>query len=113
MPPPKYKRGVECLLGTSNYLAKFISNMSTVTQPIWELLKKDNVFEWQSPQEHAFVKIKGILSMSPVLAFYDVTKPVVITCDVSKSGLGALLLQEGKPVAYASRALSDTETQYT
>lgn len=112
MPPPTDKKGVERLLGTINYLAKFIPNMSTVTQPIRELLKKDNVFDWQSPQKHAFVKIKEILSAAPVLTFYDVAKPVVITCDASKSGLGALLLQEGKPVAYASRALSDAETRY-
>lgn len=49
MPPPTDKKGVEHLLGTINYLAKFIPNMFTVTQPIRQLLKKDNVFEWQSP----------------------------------------------------------------
>jgi len=110
VPPPTDKKGVERLLGTINYLAKFIPNMSTVTQPIRELLKKDTMFEWESPQR--FLKIKDILSAAPVLAFYDVSKPVVITCDASKTGLGALLLQEGKPVAYASRALSDAETRY-
>ena len=62
------------------------------------------------------MKVKDILSVSPVLAFYDVSKTsgdaCGETCDASKSGLGTLLLQEGKPVAYALRALSDTETRY-
>ena len=81
-------------------------------QPVRDLLKKDNVFKWQLSQRLTIVKIKDILSAALVLTFYDVSKPVVITCDASKSGLGALLLQEGKPVAYASRALSDAETWY-
>ena len=51
-------------------------------------------------------------SSAPVLAYYDVKRPVTITCDASKSGLGAVLLQEGKSVAYASRALTDAETRY-
>ena len=93
------------------HLAKFLSDMSTKTSQIRELLKKDVVLEWQAPQEKAFNKIKETLSATPVFAHYDVTKPVVITCDVSKSGLGAALLQDNKPVTYASRSLSDAETR--
>ena len=112
MPPPTDKKGVERLLGTINYLAKFIPNMSTVTQPIRELLKSDVTFSWSKSQEKAFDKIKNILSAEPVLTYYDVAKPVTISCDASQSGLGALLLQDTKPVAYASRALTDAETRY-
>ena len=86
--------------------------MSTKTLPIRDLLKRDVTFEWRPPQDKALHEIKQTLSVAPVLAFYDVTKPVVITCDTSKSGLGAALLQENKPIAYASRALSDAETRY-
>ena len=52
------------------------------------------------------------MTSAPVLAFYDVKKPVTVSCDVSKFGLGAVLLQENKPIAYASRALTDTEKRY-
>jgi hypothetical protein len=75
-------------------------------------MKNDVQFEWGSRQEESFQKIKEILTAAPVLAYYDVRKPVTITCDASKSGLGAVLLQDLKPVAYASRALTDAETRY-
>lgn len=112
MPPPEDKKGVERLLGTINYLAKFIPNMSKVTQPIRTLLRKDITFHWERPQEDAFKDIKKILSEAPILTFFDVKKPVVVSVDASKFGLGAVILQENKPIAYASRALTDAETRY-
>ena len=112
MPAPSDKKGVERLLGTINYLAKFIPNMSTITQPVRSLLKSDIIFEWKESQEKAFQEIKEVLSKHPVLAYFDVTKPVTISCDASQSGLGAVILQDSKPIAYASRALTDTETRY-
>ena len=75
-------------------------------------MKNDVQFEWGSHQEESFQKIKEILTAAPELAYYDVRKPVTITCNASKSGLGAALLQDSKPVAYASRALTDAETRY-
>ena len=86
--------------------------MSTITLPIQDILKKDILFHWDSAQEESFSKINNILSSSPVLTFYDVSKPVIISCAASQSGLRALLLQDGKPVAYASRSLSSAETHY-
>ena len=112
MPPPEDKKGAERLLGIVNYLAKFIPNMSTITKPIRELLKDDVEFQWDEAQEKAFQEVKDILTNAPVLAYYDVKKPVTVTCDASKYGLGAALLQEDKPVAFASRALTDAETRY-
>ena len=99
MPPPEDKKGTERLIGTVNYLAKFIPNMSTITKPIRELLKSDVEFQWGSTQEEVFQKIKEILTEAPVLAYYDVKKPVTVTCDASKSGLGPALLHDAKPVA--------------
>ena len=105
MPPPYDKKGVERLLGTINYLAKFISSMSTITKPIRDLLKSEVIFEWREPQEKAFHRVKEVLSKQPVLTYFDVTKPVIITCYASQSGLGAAIMQENKPVAFASRLL--------
>ncbi|KAL5473802.1 hypothetical protein EMCRGX_G028358 [Ephydatia muelleri] len=112
MPPPKDKKGVERLLGTLNYVSKFVPNMSTVTEHIRVLLGKDVPFVWTWEQEAAFENVKKLLSTAPVLAFYDVKQPVTVSCDVSQTGLGAVLLQQERPVAYISRALSDTEQRY-
>ena len=112
MLPPYDKKGVERLLGTINYLAKFIPSMSTITKPIRDLLKSEVIFEWREPQEKAFHRVKEVLSKQPVLTYFDVTKLVTISCDASQSGLGAAIMQENKPVAFASRALTEAETRY-
>ena len=112
MPPPEDKKGTERLLGVVNYLAKFVPNMSTITKPIRELLRSDVEFQWGDAQEKAFQEVKDVLTKAPVLAYYDVKKPVKVTCDASKCGLGAALLQDDKPVAFASRALTDAEMRY-
>ena len=112
MRPPQDNNGVERLLGTVNYLAKFIPNMSTVTKPIGDVLKADISFHWDTEQKEAFASIKKILSTEPALAFCNVQKPVLTSYDASQSGLGAVLIQEDRPVVYASRALTDTETRY-
>ena len=114
MPAPIDKKGVERLLGTVNYLDKFIPNLATVTEPIRVLLRKDIEFQWAREQEKALHEIKSILTKDggPVLKFFDVQKPVTISCDASPTGLGGVLLQEERPVAYASRSLTDAESRY-
>ena len=99
-------------LRTVNYLAKFVPDMSQITEPIRALLKQDVEFEWNSSQEAAFTKIKKILTSDPILKYFDVNKEVTISCDASQSGLGSVLLQDNKPVAYASRSMTDAETRY-
>lgn len=91
-----------------NYLAKFIPNMSRVTQPIRTLLRKDISFHWERHQEDAFKDIKKILSEAPILTFFDVKKPVVVSVDASKFGLGAVILQENKQIAYSPMQKLDT-----
>ena len=104
MPPPTDKAGVLRLLGLATYLAKFCPNFSEATAKIRELLPKDAEFMWE-PTTHgaAFEKVKELLSTAPVLQYYDVHKPVVVQSDASQSGIGAVILQDGKPVEYASQ----------
>ena len=114
MPAPTDKKGVESLLGTVNFLGKFIPNLATVTEPIRLLLRKDIEFQWSHEQEKALHDIKSILTKDggPILKFFDVQKPVTISCDASPTGLGGVLLEEERPVAYASRSLTDAESRY-
>lgn len=114
MPAPTDKKGVERLLGTVNYLGKFIPNLATVTEPFRVLLRKDIEFQWSHEQDKALQEIKSILTKDggPILRFFDVQKPVTISCDASPTGLGGVLLQEQRPVAYASRSLTDAESRY-
>ena len=86
--------------------------MSTVTAPVRSLLKADVPFVWNTEHEHAFNKIKEILSTTPGLRLFDPNLKVQIQCDASKTGIGACLLQEGQPVAYYSKALTPTEMNW-
>ena len=99
-------------IGFVNYLAKFLPNLSTICEPLLKLPCKDATWTWQSEQEAAFKKIKELVTAAPVLQFYDVNKEVTIQCDASSSRLGALLIQDGHPIAYTSKALTTTERNY-
>ena len=88
--------------------------MATIIQPIRTLLKNDTDFQWLFEQDKAFQEIKNILTKEggPVLKYFDVTKPITISCDASPTGLGAVLPQKENPVAYTSRSLTDSESRY-
>ncbi len=83
-------------------------NTSDVTGPLRELLRQDGEWSWRELQDSAFQKLKDAVSSPPVLQYFDVTKPVVLSADASQHGLGAVCLQQGAPVAFASRALTPT-----
>jgi transposase InsO family protein len=112
MPPPTDKEGVRRILGFVQYLAKFIPNLSQVDAPLRILMKSDVPFHWDFEQENSFNELKKLCSTPPVLAYFDVKKPVEIECDASKDGLGAVLIQDGRVIAYASRALTAAEQRY-
>ena len=111
MPKPDDRKGIERLFGMVKYLSSFIPHESDVTAPLRNLLK-DTPWKWQPEHAATLQRIKESLTSNPVLAFYDVKKPVKIQTDPSSTGLGACLLQEGKPLAYASRTLTSAEKSY-
>ena len=86
--------------------------MSTASQPLRQLEKREGEWHWQRPQSKAFNEIEELLTKAPVLRYFDVTKNITMLCDASQSGIGATLLQEGQPVHYANRALTTTEQNY-
>lgn len=84
-----------------NHLAKFTPNQAETTAPMRSLLKKDSEFVWDCAQQTAFDIMKLLITSAATLTYYDVKKEVKLEVDASKHGLGAVLMQGGKPVAYA------------
>ena len=112
MPIPSDKTALQRFLGMVKYLSQFIPNESDIAAPLRMLLKQDATWEWCHEHTVAIETFKYVLTQKPTLKFYDVQKPVCIQADSSQHGLGASLLQEGQPVAYASRALTAAELNY-
>ena len=112
MPPPTNVKELQTLLGFVQYLAKFIANMSDITAPLRQLLEKDIQWHWDLEQQSAFDLLKDEMTNAPVLRFYDPKKQLVLSVDASSKGLGSVLLQEGQPIAYASRALTKSQQNY-
>ena len=86
--------------------------LAEVETPLRELTKRDVLFHWDAPQAEAFQRLKDLCCTTPVLAYYDVKKETTIQCDASKNAVGEVLLQEGRPVAYASRKLLKAELNW-
>jgi len=105
------KDAVRQLVGMVNFLSPFIPNKSSIISPHCNLLKEQVPFQWMPEHKEAVNKIKQVLSSEPLLRLYDPQQPITIQADAS-TGLGATLMQNNQPFAYASRALTDTETRY-
>ena len=112
MPKPQDVEGVRRLCGFVNYLAKFLPKLSEVLEPIRQLTRDDVTWNWTPACDRAFEAVQKLVTEAPVLAFYDPAKQLTIQCDASQSGLGAVLLQDDRPIAYSSRALNKTEQNY-
>jgi hypothetical protein len=112
MPEPEDAKAIQRFLGMVVYLAKFIPKLSDIAAPLRQLVTKDAVWQWEETHKQAFLDIKTAIASPPVLQYYDVKKDVTLPCDASQKGLGAACLQDGVPVAYASRALTQTQQGY-
>ena len=100
------------LSGTVNYLARFMSRLSEVMEPVRILTRSNTEWEWTELQENYITEIKRMVTKAPILAFCYPAKELVIECDASQNGLGAVLTEHERPIAYASRALIPTEIRY-
>lgn len=113
MSEPHNKSDLQTFLGVINYMSEFISNLSELTAPLRELLKKNTIFKWTDTHTQAFSKIKQAILDAPILVPFDETKDIEIQADASIGGLGCNIMQDGKPIAFASRTLTDTERRYS
>ena len=117
-PRPECVSQLRSFLGMVNYHGKWIPNLSTILHPLNKLLQKGQTFKWSKECENAFQQAKNSLTSSKVLVHYNPDLPLVLECDASPYGIGAVIshrLADGteKPIAYASRSLSQAERNYS
>ena len=112
MPTPTDVASVHRFIGFTNYLSKFLPRLSDVCEPLRKLTLPDVEWFWTNLHDSAVQQVKRLLTNAPVLKYFDLTKGVTLQCDASDKGLGAVLMQDDHPIAYASRPLTDPETRY-
>ncbi|WVZ81560.1 hypothetical protein U9M48_028917 [Paspalum notatum var. saurae] len=102
---PTSAKELRSFLGLAGYYRKFVPHFGILSKPLHALLKKHAIFVWTSEQEHSFRALKYALCHTPVLALPNFDLPFAIETDACATGIGAVLLQQGHPLAYFSKAL--------
>ena len=110
---PTDKTELQSLLGSINFMAVFIPNLTSKTQLMRSLLKKNIHFIWTSDMQQELDNVKRAIASAVQLVHYDPSKPAVIETDASLKGLGAVLIQDSKPVRFISKALTTAEVNYS
>ena len=117
-PAPSNVSELKSFLGLLNYYSKFLPNLSSVLSPLYSLLQADKIWTWGHEEEESFTAAKALLSSSKLLVHFDPNNPLMLSCDASSYGVGAVLshqMQDGseKPIGFASRTMSATEKKYS
>jgi hypothetical protein len=110
--PPKSAHQARSFLGLAGYYRRFILNFSKISKLITEVLKKDTKYVWSKDCDEAFQTLKKLLTTSLVLAQPDIAKPFDVYCDASGTGLGGVLMQEGRVISYSSWQLRRHKENY-
>ena len=115
-PVPTNVSELKSFLGLLNFYGKYIRNLSDILAPLHVLLQKDKSWHWGVEQQAAFTASKQALTSKQLLVHYDPSKPLILICDASPVGVGAILAQKEddgeKPICYASRSLNRVERKY-
>ena len=117
-PDPKDLSELRSFLGMVNYYGRFLPNLATTLAPLHSLLRQSSVWHWGSKQKKAFQRVKNLLQSNRVLTHFDDQLPLLLECDASPYGLGAVLshrMADGteRPVCFASRTLTKAEQNYS
>ena len=112
MPPPQCKKQIQIFIGMVNYLSKFSAQLLELAEPISEISREKVPFNWGPEHDNVFQLIKKEIMIAPILAYYNPNKPMILQTDASCKGLGACLLQNEKPMYFASKALTETQKGY-
>ena len=117
-PAPQDVTQLKSFLGLINYYSKFLPNLSNTLAPLYRLLQKNTRWCWESEQRKAFQQAKESLTSDCVLVHFDPAKQLILACDASPYGIGAVLshrMDDGKdkPIAFSSRTLAPAEKKYS
>ena len=112
MPLPTCKKQVQSFLGMVNYLSKFSVRLSELAEPIRELSKDKVPFNGGPEHQAAFKQMKKEIVRAPILVYYNPKKETILQTNASIKGFCACLLQDQKPVYFASKALTETQCGY-
>ncbi|XP_058076442.1 uncharacterized mitochondrial protein AtMg00860-like [Magnolia sinica] len=104
---------VRSFLGMARYYRRFIKEFSRIVRPLTQLMKKNNQFKWDENIETAFQELKMRLTSAPVLTLLQEGETFVVYNDTSKMGLGCVLMQNNRVIAYASHQLKKHEENYS
>ena len=96
----------------AQYLAKFLPQLSAITEPLRQLGHKDTEWKWLDVHDKAVSNVKDLICKAPVLCYFDPAIEITLQCDASDGGLGYALLQQGQPVALGTRGLTQAEKKY-
>ncbi|GJU61385.1 reverse transcriptase domain-containing protein [Tanacetum coccineum] len=110
---PTMPSKVRSFMGLAGYYRRFIANFSKIAKPFTSLTQKNQKYEWGEKEKEAFQTLKNNLCDAPILSLPDEIEDFVVYCDALNQGLGCVLMQRGKVIAYASRQLKIHEKNYT
>jgi hypothetical protein len=111
-PMPKNAHKVRSFMGLVDYYYRFVEGFSKIAKPITTLQRKGVRYEWTKECDSAFIKLKRLLTSASILRVSDMEKDFTVYMDASKQGLGAVLMQDGGVISYASRKLKKYEELY-
>ena len=112
-PTPTNLSQVRSFHDLASFYRRFVKDFSSIASPLTEITKKQTPFVWGKSQEAAFVELKNKLTMAPLLVLPDFTRPFEVECDASGIGIGGVLMQEGKPIAFFSEKLKGACLNYS